>query len=88
MEHAAKLLLAERGYRSLLGITCVFAQGAVILHGRVPTYHQKQLAQESLRILANGRKIVNDIEVSNCHASGPSDLKSSSVRDEFLEDMS
>jgi hypothetical protein len=71
MERAAKSLLAETGYRSLLGITCDFRPGALILEGRVSTYHQKQLAQESLRGLARDRKIVNDIEVSRALASVP-----------------
>ena len=35
----------------------------VVLTGRVETYYQKQMAQESLRPITGIRRIVNDLEV-------------------------
>lgn len=46
--------------------------GTVILQGRVRSYYQKQMAQESLRNLEGVERIVNDLQVdwqtasSNC----------------------
>lgn len=37
--------------------------GTVILQGRVRTYYQKQMAQESLRKLEGVERIVNDLQV-------------------------
>jgi osmotically-inducible protein OsmY len=64
MEEAARSRLAQAGYRSLRAVTCHFRQGQLILRGQVPTYYQKQLAQESVRALTDAGTIVNEIEVS------------------------
>jgi hypothetical protein len=64
MEEAARSRLAKAGYHSLRMVTCQFRQGKLILRGQVPTYYQKQLAQESLRALTDAGRIVNEIKVS------------------------
>ncbi len=58
--------LRETGYPALrsLGISAV--AGRIILTGRVPTYHQKQMAQSIVRRLQQVRAITNDLEVVGC----------------------
>jgi osmotically-inducible protein OsmY len=44
-------------------VFCFEEGGTVILQGRVRSYFQKQMAQESLRNLEGVQRIVNDLEV-------------------------
>jgi osmotically-inducible protein OsmY len=37
--------------------------GGLVLRGRLPNFHHKQLAQETVRRLAGVRQIINKIEV-------------------------
>lgn len=64
IEEEAHSRLSEVGYRSLTTVTCHPRRGDLFLRGHVPTYYEKQLAQESLRTLAKAIRIVNEIEVS------------------------
>jgi hypothetical protein len=64
MEEGARFRLAKVGYRSLRTVTCHSQQGELILRGRVSTYYEKQLAQESLRTLMDKVTIRNEITVS------------------------
>ena len=75
IEQAARSRLGESGYRALKAVTCRFREGDLVLFGRVPTYHHKQVAQESVRTLRGVVMIVNRIEV--LHASGSTDPRSS-----------
>lgn len=44
-------------------VFCSEEGGTVILHGRVRSYYQKQMAQEALRNLQGVERIVNDLQV-------------------------
>ncbi len=59
--------LRATGYPALrnLGISAV--GGEIVLTGRVPSYHQKQLAQATAQQFLQVRGITNSIEVINGH---------------------
>ncbi len=57
--------LAKSVYRALRGVVCQYDRGAIILRGRLSSYYEKQLAQESVRGLQGVERIVNEIEVSD-----------------------
>ncbi|MEO8269799.1 MAG: BON domain-containing protein [Aureliella sp.] len=44
-------------------VFCQEESGIVILHGRVGSFFQKQMAQESLKRLAGVEKVINELEV-------------------------
>jgi osmotically-inducible protein OsmY len=44
-------------------VSCEFQQGILLLYGCLPTYYQKQVAQEAVRGLEGVQKVVNHIEV-------------------------
>ncbi len=46
-----------------LDVTCELSDGVLILHGQVPTFFQKQLAQEAVFDLDGVTQVVNQIEV-------------------------
>ena len=50
-------------HAALRKLTCEFARGVLILRGKVPSYYEKQLAQEAVRKIDGVRQIVNEIEV-------------------------
>jgi osmotically-inducible protein OsmY len=56
---------AIKGNPHLAGhqVFCSEEGGTVILHGRVRSYYQKQMAQEVLRKLEGVERIVNDLQV-------------------------
>jgi hypothetical protein len=49
VEKAAHKRLAKTGYRSLGSVDCQFDEGTLTLHGKVPSYYHKQVAQEAIR---------------------------------------
>jgi hypothetical protein len=49
-------------------LICEVDQGEIVLRGTVVSYFQKQLAQESVRPLAEGRAIRNEISVVQARA--------------------
>ncbi len=63
---------AIRGNPHLGGhqVFCFEEGGTVVLQGRVRSYFQKQMAQESLRNLEGVERIVNDLQV-DWFASSP-----------------
>lgn len=63
VESAARKRLAKTGYGSLGSVRCHFRDGTITLHGSVPSYFHKQLAQESLRNAPHVTQVVNHIEV-------------------------
>lgn len=44
-------------------VFCQEESGIVVLHGRVSTFFQKQMAQESLKKLHGVEKVINQLEV-------------------------
>ncbi len=63
MVAAAAGRLQATGYQGLAEVTCEFHEGVLTLHGRVPTFYLKQVAQTVVRALEDVTKIVNRIEV-------------------------
>jgi len=55
--------LCKAGFPALRDLDVEVARGVVILWGRVPTYHQKQLAQATVQKLEGVRGIANGVEV-------------------------
>ena len=44
-------------------VFCQHEQGIVVLHGRVQSFFQKQMAQEALKRLEGVEKVINELEV-------------------------
>lgn len=44
-------------------VFCQEESGVVVLHGRVKSFFQKQMAQEALRKLSGVEKVINELEV-------------------------
>jgi hypothetical protein len=63
VERAARQRLENTGYRTLRNVECSFRDGRMTLRGAVPSYYQKQLAQESMRNAPHVVQVVNHIEV-------------------------
>jgi osmotically-inducible protein OsmY len=62
VEAVAQALCAT-GYPALRDVQIEIERGIVVLWGRVPTYHQKQLAQAAAQRVDGVRGIANGIEV-------------------------
>jgi hypothetical protein len=60
---AARKRLAKTGYRSLGSVRCQFGDGILTLHGSVPSYYHKQVAQEAIRNVTDVGAIVNELNV-------------------------
>ena len=59
----ASRALREAGFPALRDLEIEVTRGVVILWGKVPTYHQKQLAQATVQKLDGIRGIANGIDV-------------------------
>ena len=55
--------LSQNPYLNQRAIECEIDDQTVILRGRVATYYQKQMAQESIRKLSGLRRITNELAV-------------------------
>ncbi|NUQ63337.1 MAG: BON domain-containing protein [Pirellulales bacterium] len=55
--------MQNASYAALRNVTCEYTHGVLTLHGKVPSYYQKQLAQETVRRIDGIRQIINEIEV-------------------------
>ncbi|MFI5455973.1 MAG: BON domain-containing protein [Isosphaerales bacterium] len=51
------------GYLALHDVSCVASDGVVSLHGCLPSYHLKQVAQEIATGVEGVRHVINRIEV-------------------------
>ena len=60
---AAKNRLRRTSYRALRALSCEYDQGVLFLRGQLPSYYQKQLAQEAVGGLAGVAQVVNETEV-------------------------
>ena len=65
VDFVQRLDSAIKGNPHLSGhqVFCYEEGGTVILQGRVRSYFQKQMAQESLRNLEGVERIINDLQV-------------------------
>ncbi len=62
-EQAESRLQGHR-YRVLRAVSCATRDGVLTLHGRLPTYYLKQIAQEAVAGIPGVRRIDNRIEVA------------------------
>ncbi len=60
---AAKDCLHKTPYHALRALSCEYDQGVLFLRGQLPTFYQKQLAQEAVLGLAGVAQVVNETEV-------------------------
>lgn len=60
---AAKDRLRRTPYRALRALSCEYDQGVLFLSGRLPSFYQKQLAQEAVVGLAGVAQVINETEV-------------------------
>ncbi len=44
-------------------VSCEFRHGVLLLRGRLPSYYQKQLAQEAVKELEGVLQVINNIKV-------------------------
>ena len=63
LEDAAAEILRESPYHQLRNVRCEFCDGVVVLHGQVPSFHLKQLAQSVVQSLEEDVKVDNRLEV-------------------------
>ena len=59
------MALARKGYSPLRAVGVVVTDGRVSLHGRVPSFHLKQVAQEAARVVPGGSGLVNRLAVDS-----------------------
>ena len=65
IEEQARIRLQHSPYRAIRRVSCRYEEGVLILEGRVPTFHYKQLAQTAVTQIDGVRNIVNEIEVDH-----------------------
>jgi hypothetical protein len=63
IEAAARRRLTTARHRHLKRVSCRGDADSLVLRGEVPSFYLKQLAQEVVRGVASGRRIVNLLEV-------------------------
>ena len=69
---AARKRLRNTSYYSIRGLTCECDdRGILYLRGPLPSYYQKQLAQEAVSDVPGIRRIVNQAEVSDAAFAVP-----------------
>jgi hypothetical protein len=56
--------LETAGYPELRSVRCQLDEGVVVLHGVLPSYHLKQVAQHAILALNDGHVVKNLIDVS------------------------
>jgi hypothetical protein len=69
----AQAALRRSAYFELRSVSCDYSGGVLTLHGSVPTYHLKQLAQASVADVPGVVEIHNRVEVTTPAASRNSD---------------
>ena len=60
---AAKDRLRRTSHQALRAVSCEYDRGVLFLSGRLPSFYQKQLAQEAVAGLAGVAQVVNKTEV-------------------------
>lgn len=64
LKEAVKDRLQGSAYPSMRRLECEVYDGVLILSGRVPSFFEKQVAQETLAGLAGVKRIINCVEVN------------------------
>lgn len=62
-EELAEHCLRSATHPALKNVTCDYANGVLVLRGRIPTYYLKQLAQAAVAQLEAVERMDNQIEV-------------------------
>ena len=65
LTEVAQQRLADSPYFTIRNISCEYDAGLLRLHGRVPTFYHKQLAQEAVADLRGVLQVVNQTEVAS-----------------------
>ncbi|MCL2119343.1 MAG: BON domain-containing protein [Planctomycetaceae bacterium] len=55
--------LRKNPYLDFASLSCETKEGCVVLRGVVPSYFEKQMAQESIRSIEGIHEILNELEV-------------------------
>jgi osmotically-inducible protein OsmY len=55
--------LSRSGHMPLRQVSCEFEQGVLRLRGRLSSFYQKQLAQETVAGLSGVERVVNEVDV-------------------------
>lgn len=63
IKHAAEVRLQECGYPAVRRLTCTFHEGILVLHGVLPSYFLKQVAQTLVSGIGGVVEILNRAEV-------------------------
>ncbi len=63
LERHVKALLMSRSFLSFRRLTVVAQAGVVTLLGQLPTYHEKQIVQETVSRIAGVRRVVDGIRI-------------------------
>ncbi len=63
IEHLVQSRLRGSPYPAIQRLSCDFADGRVVLSGRVRSFFEKQVAQESIADVDGVDQIVNGVEV-------------------------
>jgi osmotically-inducible protein OsmY len=63
IQAVAESRLKASPYRSIHKILCVWDNGLLVLQGSLPSYFQKQLAQEAVSDIKGVSQVINQIEV-------------------------
>lgn len=61
--HRVDSAIKESPHLAGHNVYCQEESGIVVLHGKVNSFFQKQMAQEALRKLAGVEKVINELEV-------------------------
>lgn len=64
---AARDRLKSSPYCPLRSVSCECRQGALVLRGTLPTFYQKQLAQEAVAKLEGVTEVVNETVVASSY---------------------
>ncbi len=56
--------LRKQPYQAIRALSCEYDQGTLFLRGQLPSFHQKQLAQEAVGGLAGVEQVINETAVA------------------------
>jgi osmotically-inducible protein OsmY len=60
----ARMRLCQSPYPALRTVSCEFDRGVLRLRGHLPSFYQKQLAQEAVARLSGVTRVVNEVSVA------------------------
>jgi osmotically-inducible protein OsmY len=63
IKQVAQDRLRQSPHVLLREVVCEFHRGVLVLHGRVPSFYYKQLAQEAIAGVDGVVEVINEIEV-------------------------